>query len=126
MANERDNNKSFYGMRLVSYDEQFIGICCELVDMGYLDLESLDHDEDERKVYYEVGKIALRFYYKNEYKKYVYDELKTVSIKDICTGKSKDDALSNLRKIAKSLKLECNVFIDEDCYQSISKYYKNK
>lgn len=123
MAKKRDN-KTFYGMRLVSYNEPFVGVCCELVGATYFNLEELDHNEQERQVYYELCEIAIRFYHKNEYDKYVYDELERVSIKSICTGETEHDVLRNLKKIANRCKKGYNVFIDEDCYQAICNYYK--
>lgn len=103
MAKKRDN-KSFYGMRVVSHDELFVGVCCEVTD---------------------TGRIALRFYH-NDYGKYVYDHLATFPRRKICTGETVNEALYNLRKIVNEVKPSYKVYLDVDCYNSIVNYYKFK
>lgn len=104
MSNKKDN-KTFYGMRLIDPYDTFIGLLWEEL--------SLD-------------KLVLRFYHINEYGEYVSDELISMNSDVLYEFERKEDVLNYLRRTAREKEATYNLYIVEDLYNSIIRYYQDK
>lgn len=99
------SNKSSFGMRLINPHDPFVGLIWEI----------FSHEE-----------ISLRLYHMNEYNNYLADEIMRMDIDDLCSFERKEDALNNLRRIARKKDAGYKLYMDEDLYDIIDNFYKDK
>ncbi len=104
MAKKKDS-KSVYGMRLIDSYDKFIGLLWEEL--------SLD-------------KLVLRFYHINEYGEYVSDEVISMNADVLYGFERKEDALTYLKRAARAKEASYNLYIDEDLYNGIIRYYEDR
>lgn len=102
---KKEGNRSFYGMRLIDSYDTFIGLLWE--DLSF-------------------DKLVLRFYHTNKHGEYVSDEVISMNLDVLYGFERKEDALTYLRRTARKEEASYNLYIDEDLYNSIIRFYEDK
>lgn len=99
------NNKSSFGMRLINPYDPFVGLIWEISS----------YDE-----------ISLRLYHMNEYNNYLDNEIMRMDIDVLYNFERKEDVLNKLRRLARGKDAGYKLYIDEDLYDIIDNFYKDK